>query len=206
MEAAAANEVTPTAFAGRREEILTVAARIFSEKGYAATTVQDVADAVGVLKGSLYYYIDSKQDLLAEIVWEVHEGGMQRAALLSDVHVTDFRAELYELVRAHVAGMLADVVKVRVFFQDFNSLSEDRRERILHARDSYDRRLRDLISRGQTDGSFRDDLDPKLVSMGLLGMMNWVYQWYRDDGERSVEEIAATLAELAVSSVAVTSR
>ena len=117
------------AAAERRREIIDAAAAIFTEKGYAATSIQDVADAVDILKGSLYYYIDSKDDLLYEVIQEVHEGGLEnleRAKLYEGTALEKIRGFVWN----HITYNAENLTKIAVFFHDFMNLSEERRDHI----------------------------------------------------------------------------
>lgn len=179
----------------RSEEIRRTAARIFHEKGYDATSIQDIADAVGILKGSLYYYIDSKEDLLFDVIRSAHDRGLQDATTWgnSDAPPSEM---LRAAIRQHVISNLSRLIEVGVFFHDFRSLSAERRTRIIADRDFYDSRLRQIVIDGQAAEEFDPGQDPKLVVLGMLGMMNWVYQWYSPDGPQSPEDIADSFADL----------
>ena len=179
----------------RAVEIRQVAARIFREKGYEGTSIQDIADAVGILKGSLYYYIDSKEDLLYDVIRSAHEKGL--ADVRSWTDSDDAPSEvLRSAIRTHVTSNLARLEEVGVFFHDFRSLSPERRKDIVADRDLYDGLLRDVVVAGQQAGQFDPDADPKLVVMALLGMINWLYQWYSPNGPQTPEEIADTFADV----------
>jgi TetR/AcrR family transcriptional regulator, cholesterol catabolism regulator len=189
----------------RRQEILTAAARIFHRKGYDATSIQEVAEAVGMLKGSLYYYIDSKEDLLYGVIERAHRlgnEGREQASVEGDSAVSQLR----RTIRAHVRNNLEHLADIGVFFHDFRSLGPERRQAIVAERDDYERFIRGLIERGQEEGSLDPDVHPKLATMALLGAMNWVYQWYRDDGPRSPDEIADAFADVALGGVAAPSQ
>lgn len=186
----------------RRQEILDAAARIFDEKGYEATSIQDVADAVGILKGSLYYYIDSKEDLLFGIIEEAHLEGLANLERIEDMEA-DTLTQLRALLEAHVLSNMRNRTKVGVFFHDFRSLSGERHDTIVSERDRYDEKLRALIEQAQEEGVIVSELDAKIVSLGILGMLNWVYQWYSPDGPFAAEEIAAQFADLALGGLAV---
>lgn len=186
----------------RRREIFEAAARIFSEKGYAATSIQDVADAVGILKGSLYYYIDSKEDLLFGVIQEAHEAGLANLERLHHIQGNAL-VKLRFAIEAHLRSNIKNLVKVGVFFHDFRSLSGDRHDYIVTERDTYDQRFRALIRQGQEEGVITPDIDPKIASLAILGMVNWVYQWYRASGPAAPEELAATFADLVLGGLAV---
>ena len=179
----------------RLREIYDAAARIFHEKGYQATSIQDVADAVGILKGSLYYYIDSKQDLLFRIIDEVHRESLRSLERWQSID-GDALVKLRAFIEGHLTSNVRNLVKIGVFFHDFRSLDLEHRERIVKERDLYDRFLRELIVQGQEEGVVDERVDPKLAAMAILGMMNWIYQWWRDDGPNSPEEVAREFANL----------
>jgi AcrR family transcriptional regulator len=184
----------------RRQEIVDAAARIFHDKGYAGTSIQDVADAVDILKGSLYYYIRTKEDLLFAVIQEVHEAGLanlERNKLEGGSALDRIRA----FVVSHMSYNAENLTKMTVFFHDFRSLGPKRRETIVEERDIYDRYLRKLIKQGKKEGSIRKDVNAKLAAFSILGSMNWMYQWYRPDGPLPISKIAAEFAELAVQSL-----
>lgn len=185
---------------GRRREIIDAAARIFRDKGYAATSIQDVAEAVDILKGSLYYYIDSKDDLLFEVIEEVHRQGLQN---LQDGKGDsgDALGRIHSFVVRHITFNASNLAKMTVFFQDFRALSGERRKVIVNERDLYDEHVRSLIIAGQEEGSIPASVQPNMAAFWILGAMNWMYQWYRPDGPQTIEEIAEQFADLAVNSL-----
>ncbi len=185
----------------RRQEIIDAAAAIFARNGYEATSIQDIAEAVDILKGSLYYYIDSKEDLLFDVIQDVHEPALSNLARQesSDGAAID---RLRMFVTDHVTYNARNMTKIAVFFHDFRSLSGERRETIVQERDRYDHFLRELIAQGQDEGTICPGINGKLAAFAILGLMNWMYQWYKSTGEKSVEQIADAFAEMAVRSVA----
>ena len=186
----------------RKREILRAAARLFHEKGYTACSIQDVADEVGILKGSLYYYIDSKEDLLFDIVEDVHRESLANLERWQRIEGTAL-VKLRAFIEGHVQSNVNNLIGIGVFFQDFRSLSPERRAQIIEKRDVYDRFLRQLISQGQREGVIDEQVNVKLAAMALLGMMNWLYQWYRLDGQSDPAAVAREFADLALSGLAV---
>lgn len=186
----------------RREEILTAAVNLFHEQGYAGTSMQDIADAVGLLKGSLYYYISSKEELL----YEIHERFM--AVILEKAATREAGRELSP--RQRLEGIITDLLElirdyrayVEVFFRSRYNLSGPRWEAIHQQRERYEAILHTIIVDGQRDGSFRLDLDAKIVTLGIFGMCNWSYQWFRPAGRYSAPEIAATFAAMIIDGLA----
>ncbi len=186
---------------GRRDLIFKAAERIFHDKGYDATSIQDVADAVGILKGSLYYYIDSKEDLLFGVIEDLHRESLQRIKEWETLE-GDALVKLRAFIHAHVATNARSVMAMGVFFRDFRSLSPERQALIVAERDFYDHFVRKLIRQGKREGVIAADVDPKLTSMAILGMMNWLSQWYRAEGPATPERIAREMANLALGGLA----
>ncbi|MDQ7028361.1 MAG: TetR/AcrR family transcriptional regulator [Ardenticatenia bacterium] len=183
----------------RREELLVVAARLFSRKGYHATSMQDIADELNILRGSLYHYIESKEGLLYELM----ELGIQtlmervRPIVESDLPPDE---KLARLIQQHTVTIASYPDFMAVFLHELKSLSPPRRERILAYRQEYDHLVRRILVEGVECGVFRP-VDVRVVSFALLGMVNWVYQWYSPDGPRSAEEIGAIFANVVLQGV-----
>src|ERR1700751_1429815 len=161
----------------RKNELTRAAARLFAEKGYHGTSVGDLAEALGVQKGSLYSHIDSKADLL----WEVAaEGAAAFHAALDSVPedgpvVERIRAAL----RAHlrVVGEQLDVATV--FVREWRYLEGERRERFLAERRRYEERFRSLFREARELGELRVDLDDGTAALLALSAANWAYTWLR---------------------------
>lgn len=185
----------------RRAEILDAAARIFYEKGYQATSTKDIADAVGLLKGSLYYYIESKEDFLFEIIRDTHVG-----ALATLKRVREFEGDVLQkvayLVREHIGYFVANLAKTTIYFREFRVLSPERRLLIAAEGNAYLSFLRNLLLEGQREGMVAGELDVRLVSIGLVGMLNSMWLWYQPDGSRTTDEIATEFVKVIVAGIA----
>ena len=185
----------------RHAEILKAAARIFHERGYTATSVQDVADAVGILKGSIYYYIDTKEDLLAEVVEKVHERALEQLELSKSVNGNVFE-RLRAFIEAYAVFNMRNTVEIGVFLHEFRHLRPERRKEIIADRDALEEYVRGLVREGQASRIFHPDLDPKLTALGILGMLNWTYEWYRPNGPDRPEKIARQWSDLLLRGIA----
>jgi AcrR family transcriptional regulator len=183
-------------------QVVDAAAQLFHEKGYAATSVQDVADTLGLLKGSLYYYIKTKEDLLFAVVEDAH------AASIANLEVVrasgpDCTAELRAFVRAHLGLLIRERVKLSVYLHDFRSLTSEHQHSVSAKRRDYSGYLEELIARGQQDQSFASSLNPHLTMLALLGMLNWTYEWYREGDAASAEQIIESFTAAALRMVGV---
>ena len=180
----------------RREAIIEAAVRLFHERGYSNTSMQNIADAVGLLKGSLYYYISSKEDLL----FEIHERFMN--VLIEKTESREATADLPP--RERLEGVITDLLQlirdysanVELFFRERYAMQGARWDAIHEKRERYETVVRNIIRQGQQDGSFRADLDDKIVTFGLFGMCNWSYQWLNPAGRLSSPEIARIFCAL----------
>jgi len=181
----------------RKMDVIDAAIDVFWQKGYAAASVQDVADSVGVLKGSLYYYIESKEDLLFRILEDVHE---QSRKILDEVVALDTSPieRLRTYMERHVEWYLENVEEVTVYFRDWRYLTGERLRVAIERRRGYDRVIRDLIMEAQDSGDVDRDVDPKYASFFLLAAVNHVPDWYRRDAGDAPADIARSYADLVV--------
>lgn len=169
-------------------EILKAAAEVFYEKGYDAATLQDIADRVGILKGSIYYYIKTKSDLLDGLLIEVHNEGLEMIAKRAATEGTVFD-KLDAMVRGHIEYMVRNQAKTTVYLHELKALDPERREALFRGHDFRDQFLF-VIRKGQSEGLILPDLDPKLTSQTMLGWINSLYQWYRPSPRKPAKLIA----------------
>ncbi len=181
----------------RYQEVIDVAARIFNEKGYEATSIQEIAEEVGILKGSLYYYIDTKEDLLFSVIKEAYDAAL---GVIQELEQREGSAlELIEaLLEGHAAVFASTFVQSSVFFREFRALSEERQETIREAADVYSRFLISQIRRGQRSGEVKPEINARLAAIGIIGMMNSMAFWYRPDGPASAGQIGREFSRLVV--------
>ncbi len=185
----------------RDREVIDAAAQIFYERGYADASVQDVADALGILKGSLYHYIETKEDLLFRILEELHDDVQE---ILEEVAAVEGLQPLERLglyVRRQVEFNVENLPRVAVYYNDVNRLSAERRSEILARRKLHERFVSDLIREAQERGVASAELDAKLLSNFIHGAIIWTYQWARPSGRVSREKIANTCAEFVLRGV-----
>jgi AcrR family transcriptional regulator len=185
-----------------RQALIDSALELFGANGYADTSVQEITEAAGVTKGAFYHHFESKEDLLALIHDEFLDLqlGMLRQALERD---EDPAARLRELLSALLASTARYQANVTVFYLERRHLTGERYEEMRRKRDEFDRLFLQVIERGIADGRFRDDLDARIVGLGILGMCAWVHQWYRPGGRFTAERIADIFSEMSLSGLLV---
>jgi AcrR family transcriptional regulator len=184
----------------RGAEVVDAAIETFYTKGYSAASIQDVADAVGVLKGSLYYYIDSKEDLLVRICDAVHATSRQ---MLDDVLALDAPPleQLHAYISAHVTWYLKETKMVGVYFRDWRFLTGERLETVRRQRRGYATSMRKLITAAKAAGDVDPGLNDKYAAFFILAAVNAVPDWYRAGGRDSPRTIARTYADLTVATL-----
>jgi AcrR family transcriptional regulator len=181
-------------------EVLAAAIDVFDEKGYKAATVQDIADEAGIVKGTLYYYIKAKEDLLFEVMDHVQKQLFPKLDELAAAEGT-YAEKLHAFVRGYVLHTIENRKAVGIFLREFNSLSTRRRKKVTEVRDVYDQFVHDLLVAGRDAGEFDSTIDLHVATYSIFGMVNWLYQWYRPGGPLTPEEIASTMATCAVNAV-----
>lgn len=181
-----------------RSDVVAAAGRLFAERGYHGTSMRDLGRELGLLGSSLYAHVDSKQDLLVEVVEEgarLFQDSAEEA--LARGGTADER--LGRLVSGHVAVVLDNSDVVRTFLNEARMLDGVHRARVIAARDAYEAAFRAVIADGVDDGTFRAGTDPKIASIFLLSILNAVERWYRPDGEVDraglVDAIVATMVQ-----------
>jgi TetR/AcrR family transcriptional regulator, cholesterol catabolism regulator len=161
----------------RRHELVRQAARLFAEKGYHGTSTGDLAEAMGVQKGSLYAHIDSKADLL----WEVAREGAQAFHDALDAVPDELPpAEKVRLaLRGHLRVVSEQLDVATVFIREWRYLEGERRDRFVGERRRYEDRFRALFREGRELGELRTDLDDATATLLALSAANWTYTWLR---------------------------
>ena len=177
-----------------RADVMAAAGRLFSQKGYHGTSMRDLGRELGLLGSSLYAHVDSKQDLLVEVV----ETGAQLFQASADAAVQvegSAEARLRALIEGHIEVVLENVDVARTFLNEARVLDHEHREKVLEARDAYESAFRAVIAEGRDDGSFRNDVDPKTATIFVLSILNAIERWYRPDGRldrpRLTDEVTA---------------
>jgi AcrR family transcriptional regulator len=198
--AATAGGDAPRTRRNRDAEILSAATIIFAQKGYAAASMQDVADAVGVLKGSLYHYIGSKEELLFRIFDESHQEAARRIAEISAMEAEPL-TKLYAYFKRLVHTTLVNRERTVLYFRDWRQLTGERRATVMKQREEYESFVRNLIVETYAAMGTRVEIEPKYVSFFLIGGLNWVADWYRADGPDSADVVAEGYARMAVATV-----
>jgi AcrR family transcriptional regulator len=176
----------------RRDEILRSLAAVLRERRLSSLKMQDIADRLGLVKGNLYYYFKSKQ----EILYHCHVKCMQASLdALEDAERAGGGAakRLRELLVRHIEIIAADAYG-GVLLADLDGLTPSLRRRYVTLRDRFERGVRRLIEAGMESGEFRAG-DARLAGFAILGAINWIPKWYRPEGELGASEVAESFAD-----------
>ncbi len=186
----------------RTKEIIAAAAKLFKEKGYHATTIQDVADEVGMLKGSLYYHIRSKEELLYLVTKEPIRELIERQKKLKESQLSP-RQKIVEFIRSHLKAFHDNYPHMFVFLQEKASLAEPVQAKVAGIDFRYETLLEAILREGVECGEFRPQLDLKMMAFSTLGMCNWMFKWYTKGGRMTIDEIAYHMAEIVLNGISI---
>jgi AcrR family transcriptional regulator len=174
--------------------VLAEATRLFADKGFLGTSVQEIVDAANVTKGALYYYYSSKDDLLYEIYHRVIQKELETMERILAMNLSP---------RDTVDALITDVMlttaehrdDVTIFLREMHRLSPEKLKAVRGDRRRYHIAFRGVIEEGQRNGDFRSDVSAELVTIGFFGLVHHYYTWYRDDARFSAQYMAREAAK-----------
>ncbi len=177
-----------------RDDILRAAAQIFQEKGYHAASMQDIAEAVELKKGSLYHHVTSKQEILLALLDEALDLIIER---LQAVEAKDLspNQKLRQAMQAYLSFLAENRSLSSVLILEHKSLQPEFIDLHIPRRDRIEQIWREIIEEGVSCGELQSQ-QPALTAKALLGVLNWTITWYREDGPLSPNEIADHFADL----------
>lgn len=182
------------------QEIVSAAVRLFMRKGYNNTSVDEIAEAAGLTKGGLYYYIEKKEDLLTAI----HDEFMDALfAKLNGVIKDDAepRDNLFNWIRAQTEIVKDYKPHIKVFITEIDHYPRDTFEQMVEKRDLAQAMFNSILVAGIEAKQIREDIDPKIISFLVFGMINWMFVWYRQEGTLSIGEITENMNKLVLTGI-----
>jgi len=177
-----------------RERVVGVAVELFSKNGYAGTGVAEIGNAAGLARGALYYYIGSKEMLLAEIHDLVMDPLLKEAAAIVELDVT-FQTRIRLLSESLLWQIINKRDHVRVFLHDYRELQGEDRARFRDKRQRFESHIRDVLAAGSEQGVLRVQ-DLELASLAFLNLHNYTYQWLGSREGLVVEDLAGLYCEI----------
>jgi AcrR family transcriptional regulator len=181
----------------RDREVMQVAIELFWEKGYAATSVQDVADGLGMLKGSLYYYMNGKEDLLKRIFQDSHAevSALAEASRALDRPPIE-RLEVF--LQDYALWYLTNVKRASLYAREWRHAGPELRTVLVEQRQYYDKVLAEMITGAQSDGDLDRTVDPKLATFYIMSAISSLPDWYHPGGAKKAEAVAASYKDLSL--------
>lgn len=175
-----------------REDVVLAAGRLFAKRGFHGTSMRDLGDELGMLGSSLYSHVAGKNELLVEVI---RRGAEFFNAVVAEANATEGSAvdELRMLVHGHVHVVVGHIDEARTFLFESRFLPEADRLKIVEMRDAYEAAYRTTLERGVREGSIDPQIDAGITAIFILSVLNALIRWYRPDGGRDADAIAAEM-------------
>jgi len=179
----------------KRTEILRRAATVFRAKGFHGAGMREIAKSLGMAPGALYYYFESKEDLLYTCQMTALKGLLKSAREITATGEPP-ETKLRLLVAAHLDHILKELGG-GLAHVEFHALPKDRLDEVVRGRDAYEKLVRSVIRAGKQNGSFRD-VDDKLATLAILGALNWTAVWWKPEGRRRPPAVGEEFANILI--------
>jgi AcrR family transcriptional regulator len=175
--------------------IVETAAELFAQRGFGATSLNDIAEALGVTKVALYYHVKNKEEILRLIylmVLNIAEEPLRRIAEseLSPVE------KLRHAVEHHISVTVNTSPAIKVFYREHAYLTGPFAREIILREKEYERYFEQILQEGIAKGTFKPGFDSKIITFGLLGMCHWLSQWYKPAGRYTHKQITSMFMEM----------
>ena len=178
-----------------RETIIRTSLDLFDQKGFHGVTVKEIVQASNTSKGGFYHHFQSKDELLfvihdtfiTYVLKEAQAANVTHSSPIPKVQaIIQSFVQVFDLYKPHIS----------VFYQESLYLKPEYEEKIKGKRDEFKRMIFNVIHEGQELGCFRKELPLEITGMAILGMVNWIYKWYRRDGTYTIDQIAEVFTDL----------
>jgi TetR/AcrR family transcriptional regulator, cholesterol catabolism regulator len=176
----------------RKEQIVNVAAKLFKQKGFVATSMRDLAAELGIEAASIYYHFKSKEELLEKICFDMADKFITNAREVNDIY---FNAEekLRMAIKFHVETITENQNQSSVFLSEWRNLSEPKLKLFRQLRQQYENQFTIILADGEKEDIF-DDVDKKFAVLSILSTINFINEWYKPEGKMNASEIADKLS------------
>jgi TetR/AcrR family transcriptional regulator, cholesterol catabolism regulator len=178
-----------------QKAIVETAAELFARQGFGATSLDDIAERLGATKGALYYHVKNKEEILRLIYLTVLNASEEPLHQLANSLLPPAQ-KLRQAIEHHTGIAANRSPAMTVFYREQHHLSGPFAREILLRKKAYERYFEQIIAEGQKAGLFTATIDAKIAAFGLLGMCNWLSQWYQASGQYSASQIAEMFAAM----------
>jgi TetR/AcrR family transcriptional regulator, cholesterol catabolism regulator len=177
----------------RKEQIIDTAANLFSQRGYMATSMRDIAESMGIEAASLYNHISSKEDILHAICFDMAQQFLNTIDEVNDIYF-DAEKKLRMAIQNHVAILTQNLTKSKVFLHEWKYLTADNKTEFIAQRDKYEKEFTVILHNGEDENLFKE-VDKKFAVLNILSSLNWITEWYKPEGSMTPEQIAQKLSD-----------
>ncbi len=183
-----------------KDTIVRASMKLFEERGFRETSIQDICDVLGVTKGAFYYYFTSKEELLMEIHQQYIDDLLNREekVLNEEVSASD---KILGVMSLLMDSIQTNRAAARIFFAELRQLEGERLAAIISKRRTFRTNVESVVRRGMETGELRDDLDPGAMTLAILGIVNWSYQWFQPNGKLGSLELARQFHRMIMSGI-----
>ncbi|MUK90656.1 TetR family transcriptional regulator [Ornithinibacillus sp. L9] len=178
-----------------RNKIIHASLHLFEEHGYHGVTVKQIVETVGTSKGGFYHHFTSKDELLF-VIHDTFITYVLEKATTANATYTSPTKRLQAIIKSFVKVFDLYKPHISVFYQESNYLKGKYESLIKCKRDQFKKIIFDVVNEGKKCGEFRESLSAEIASMAILGMVNWTYKWYKQSGEKSIDEIGDIFVDL----------
>ncbi len=181
----------------RKKEILASSQSVLKEKGYAATSVRDIAKALDMEPASLYSHFKNKEDILKITCFDMADKFEIAVQEVNDIY---FNAEekLRMAIKLHVEILTQNLDSAIIFIRDWRNLTGKSLDQFVAKRDTYEKGFREIVQTGIDEGVF-NEIDKKFAALTILSSVNWIVEWYKPGGNLNPEQIAEKLSDFILS-------
>lgn len=179
-----------------KEQILDTCTRLFEQKGFSETSIQEIVEELGVTKGTFYYYFTSKEQVLVMIHRKYIDSLLEQQQIIMEKAGLSNREKLRALIYLLLKNIEPLGDSARVFYREFRNLNEKHMAEVRKKRNQVRFAFQEVIEAGMESGEFKPNLVPEIVTLGILGACNWTYQWYKPDGTHSTKEISSIYSDM----------
>lgn len=179
--------------------ILDTSAKLFEKYGYNNVRISDITKDIGMTTGFFYYHFRSKEQILQMIYENYISGAADAVREIYEMGNLTAEEKLNLLIKRHCKGIRDNHSHVSVFFREYRNLSDDAIKIIQEKNSDYLKYIVKIIEQGVKEDLFKDDVNPKMVSLAIIGMCNWIYQWFKEGGGKSIDEVGENFYRLVTS-------
>lgn len=185
-----------------KEKLTNVSVDLFEKKGFSQTSIQDIVNELQVTKGTFYYYFTSKEKLLMDIHLDYITHLLKRQELIINNKEKSYNKKLKEIIEMLVFDITDKGASGRVFFREIRHLINVNIDIIKTKRDKFRLNIEDVIKQGVKSGEFRSDLQVDIITLAILGITNYSYNWFDPNGEMKSEELVSTYLDFILHGIA----